>query len=243
MKILFTNDDGIQSQGLLYLVKEFAKDHEVYVSAPMTQKSACSASLSVHRSFCFEEIPVEGAKRAFAVGGTPVDCVKFAITYFHLQPDVVISGPNFGWNLGTDINYSGTVGAALEAGMMGYPAIAISCKAKAYCYDAAYEFLQGALDKLLQKKMPYLVWNINLPEVSSLRETKGVILTSQGFHPYEYEYCREEDGSFRLCGTGQENAMPCDVYYCKHGYITVTPLSFDLTRYDVLREWTWETLE
>ncbi len=237
MKILLTNDDGIFSEGLQYFAREFSKNHEVTVAAPQTEQSACGHGMSIHRPVRMKEADRDGI-RQFAIDGTPADCVKFAAKYLHLKPDLVISGPNKGHNLGTDIMYSGTVGAAVEASVLGFPSIAVSCSGQNYRYDIAYRYLAQHLKEFLTE-IPLLVWNINLPNVSADEEILGTVRIRQGMHEYtDYYEPTTEHGEtvYYLKGTSLDTDEECDVKYCKRNFVTVTPLSFDLTRYDVMEK-------
>ena len=127
-KILIVNDDGIDSDGLVRLAREAVKWGEVYVVAPDGQRSAASHSLTIDMPIDIHPVgfPVEGVK-AYSCTGLPTDCVRIGSACVMPQkPDVVFSGINNGFNAGTDIQYSATVGAALDAAMAGYPAIAFS---------------------------------------------------------------------------------------------------------------------
>ena len=120
MKILISNDDGIFSPGIKALVSAFAKaGHEVYVAAPDSQRSAASHSMTLFR-------PLTAKEAAWAIDGTPVDCVKLAVETLCPEVEAVLSGINHGYNAGSDVLYSGTVGAATEGALRGKPAMAVS---------------------------------------------------------------------------------------------------------------------
>ena len=125
MRVLLTNDDGITSAGLLALLKAFCVEHDVFVAAPSTNKSGVSSQINPKGFLCVHKAQLEGCTQAFAVEGSPVDCVLFGMSYFG-DIDVVISGINDGANLGTDVIYSGTCGAARQASFLGVPGIALS---------------------------------------------------------------------------------------------------------------------
>ena len=125
MRVLITNDDGITSAGLLALVKAFCVEHEVFVAAPSTNKSGVSSQINPKGFLCVHRRQLAGCAEAFAVEGSPVDCVLFGMSYFG-DIDVVVSGINDGANLGTDVIYSGTCGAARQASFLGVPGIALS---------------------------------------------------------------------------------------------------------------------
>ena len=125
MRILLTNDDGITSAGLLALVNAFSAEHEVFVAAPSSNKSGVSSQINPKSFLCVHRRQLAGCAQAFAVEGSPVDCVLFGVDYFG-DIDVVVSGINDGANLGTDVIYSGTCGAARQASFLGVPGIALS---------------------------------------------------------------------------------------------------------------------
>ena len=125
MKILITNDDGIFSEGLAILTKWATKLGEVYVVAPSQQQSGKSHAITIHSPFEISKVTLGlGEKEAYAVGSTPVDCVRFATLGLGIQFDLIFSGINKGYNLGEDILYSGTVGALFEASLRRTNAIA-----------------------------------------------------------------------------------------------------------------------
>ena len=127
MTILISNDDGIFAPGIAALVQAFARaGHEVYVAAPDAQRSAASHSMTLSQPLQAKEVSLPGAVRAWAVSGTPVDCVKLALACLCPQVQAVISGVNHGYNAGSDVLYSGTVAAAMEGALAGLPAMAVS---------------------------------------------------------------------------------------------------------------------
>src|SRR5438094_10301437 len=130
--ILVTNDDGYRSEGITVLADALGPLGEVTIVAPVEEASAIGHALTLRRPLRLESI----AERVFAVDGTPTDCVNLAITHvLRGLPDLVVSGINKGWNLGDDVTYSGTVAGALEAALLGIPAIAVSLKSTRSAYD------------------------------------------------------------------------------------------------------------
>ena len=130
MRILITNDDGIESEGIRALVDFAKKLGEVSVFAPKVEQSGKSVSLELHEAFRAEKVDYPGAVEAYAVHSTPADCVRFAVLGLGRKYDLVLSGVNKGQNLGHDINYSGTAGAVIEAAMHGINGIAVSTSKK-----------------------------------------------------------------------------------------------------------------
>lgn len=172
MKIWVINDDGIDSAGIKVLARHAAKFGEVTVIAPVEQCSGMSQRLTIG---LFEKgaaekrirkVPfdVEGVKEAYAVEGTPTDCVIVAAEYFDDRPDIVFSGINQGENAGIDILYSGTIGAAMEALVQRLPAIAFSLKWEATGFELVDQEIDGIIETLLEKKLPRnQIWNVNFP--------------------------------------------------------------------------------
>ncbi len=174
-KILITNDDGITADGIIRLAAAAQKYGQVWVVAPESQRSAMSHSISLRNPIDMweHEFPVEGVK-AFASSGTPGDCIRVgSLNIVPDKPDIVLSGINFGYNCASDIQYSATVGAALEASFQGIAAIAFSEGTKYHEVTDAY--LEQVMDMLLDE--PYIegqVLNVNFPDCQ-LAEFAGIL--------------------------------------------------------------------
>lgn len=224
MKILVVNDDSIHAPGLALLAKKAMALGEVWVVAPAHQCSAMSQRLSIHAALRVEKVdfpvPVRGA---YQVDGTPVDCVKTALQYILPErPDFVFSGINAGYNVGFDIAYSGTLGAAFEAVMNGIRAIAFS-STMGKPLDVARELMDREL-------LPGEVWNVNFPAVEP-GSLKGILydrtIAPMQFYSENYEAQTQPDGSVVLMGRGVplgENASTpedSDVKAVLDGYIAV----------------------
>ena len=209
-KILITNDDGIASDGLMRLAKEAAKWGEVWVVAPDSQRSAASHSLTIDVPLDVTPVDwnLEGV-HAFSCTGLPSDCVRLGCKYIMPEePDVVFSGINNGFNVGTDIQYSATVGAAFDAAMGGYPAIAFS---EGFTFDERQRdadhavtktYLPKVVEELLNEDLvPGVVINVNFPDCP-LEECGGILRNRRASmgNPYIDTYrLREErqDGTRR----------------------------------------------
>lgn len=173
-KILITNDDGINADGIIRLAKAAAKYGEVWVVAPESQRSAASHSITLRTHIdVFEyDFPIDGVK-AYAITGTPADCVRVGMLgIMDSKPDIVISGINYGYNAGTDVQYSATVGAAMEAVFQGVPAIALSEGTSELSAAITDKYLDELLGKYID--IPYIpgkLLNINFPtcEMSKLQ--------------------------------------------------------------------------
>lgn len=238
MKILICNDDGIKADGINSLINTFCKHHEIYVVAPMSERSAFSHSLTIHHHISVTKVDINSVKLAYAIEGTPADCVKFALIYLKLQPDLVISGVNNGTNLGTDILYSGTVAAASEAARGGCKAIALSCFGSKANFDYTSKFTFNNLEKLMLNNF-YGIVNVNVPDVSN--GIKGIKIVPQGIHNYSdyYQVSDKTTDNFFLMGTSLdclEEDIDSDVKLFKRNYITITPLAVDRTDYAQLEK-------
>ena len=176
MRILITNDDGIEADGIRRLA-EAAKAHgEVWVVAPDRQCSAMSHSINLQTPVTIRphDFPVEGVS-GFSCSGTPGDCVRLgSLNVMPEKPDVVFSGINYGYNVAGDIQYSATVGAAFEGAFQGYHSIAIS-EAFDGPHDVTDHYLPEILDKIIYKPfIPGHIYNVNFPQCN-LSECKGIL--------------------------------------------------------------------
>lgn len=237
MRILLTNDDGIQAEGL-QLLEQIAKSisKDVWVVAPEIEQSGASHSLSLHAPVRVKEY---GPKR-FSVTGTPTDCVLLAtqtIMPKEKPPALVLSGINRGSNVGDDITYSGTVAGAMEACLLGIPAIALSqlfYDHKAIHWEAAAKFAPDLIKKLAHTKLPDgSFWNLNFPACAPAK-VKGVRTVPQGKRFTQVALTRRMDPKHRpyyWIGGERDNAAAkgTDVEILEKGYITLTPLKLDLT--------------
>lgn len=211
LSILITNDDGIAAEGIIRLAKAAKELGEVWAVAPDGQRSAVSHAISIHNSFDVypHSFPVAGV-RAYSCSGTPGDCVRAGIlAIMPKKPDLVISGINNGFNVATDIQYSGTAGAAFEAAFQGCRAIAIS-EGVGDCHEVADKYLGGILRELIDKKLGYgQVFNVNIP-ACPLSEFKGILRdrkVSRGmFYRDRYKVEKQlENGGMRLMVDGLYN--------------------------------------
>jgi 5'-nucleotidase len=241
--LLCTNDDGILAYGLDALAKAAATLGEVTVVAPDREQSATSHSLTLHHPVR----PVQRGERRFQVDGTPTDCVMLAIeALMPVRPDFVLSGVNHGHNMGEDVMYSGTVAAATEGVMLGIPAMAISFAGGDVQADP--DLLGDQVDVLanLLKHLTGLsqiprdtLLNINMPPLKG-KEIKGVRLTRLGRRVYSDSLMRMKDPRGRdiyWIGGGSASwsgAEDSDFRAVRDGYISVTPLTLDLTHLKML---------
>jgi len=249
LKILVSNDDGIEAIGLRFLVHAASKFGEVFVSAPRYQKSASSQAVTLLQPIKVEEFSIPEAKKAFAVYGTPADAAKFGLYEAFPDCNIVLSGINAGPNLGTDILYSGTVAAAAEAAIMGKFGIAVSVTD----YKPTEEVLSWILPSLeatlhfifqLIDEKPTIsskLFNVNIPPLP-LEEIKGVKFTFQNpfFWFDKFKPCFSPHGIKYYWLTGEKTniltAPNSDEIAVKNGYISITPLTVDMTDYTTLKE-------
>lgn len=245
VRLLITNDDGITAKGIYALAKELEKNHEVTIVAPHSERSACGHSITLTRPLVVRETTLKGLKsKAFSVDGTPADCVKIAINkLIHGEIDMVVSGINRGLNLGTDVLYSGTVSAAIEAAINKIPSMAISMDIKkdVETYEIAAKYATEILEKAKDNHIGNdIVLNVNIPMLNE-NEIKGIKVCKIGSRSYENIYIETigEDNEIQYEIKGEvkdiheENS---DTIYFKEGYVTVTPLHYDLTNFKILND-------
>jgi 5'-nucleotidase len=245
MIILLCNDDGIQSEGLTALEQAFQGIAETYTVAPDRAQSSMSHALTLHRPLRVHEL----APRRLAVDGTPVDCVKLALTgLLSARPNLVVSGINKGPNLGDDIIYSGTVSAAIEAALLGIPAIAVSLVTfQNFDFRAAAAFTAELTGKIQERGFPpATLLNINVPALPRDR-LKGWKLTRMGKRHYSETIVERVDprgGKYYWIGgddLGFAQQDGTDCMAVQEGYVSVTPLQVDLTDYKLLHDSTLPT--
>ncbi len=208
LKILITNDDGIDADGLVRLAREACRFGSVWVVAPMEQNSAVSHCITLRHTIEIHphDFPVEGVK-AYSCSGTPADCVRVAsLNVMPQKPDVVLSGINYGYNLASDIQYSATVGAAFEAEFQGYLAIAFSEDAGT-CHEVTDRYLDTVMEELLAEPyVPGQIINVNFPGCT-LQECRGIlrdrkVSRTAYFEDHYNEIRRFPDGGVELMVEG-----------------------------------------
>ena len=246
MKILITNDDGIDSNGIITLANEFKKMGDVIVVAPAFQMSATSHSLTTNKPLRYTKYYIQDEFFGYAINGSPADCVKFGILNIleKKKPDIVLSGINFGRNTGVNLLYSGTFAGATEGHLLGIPSFAVSlsshnpksdCKAAAeYAYKIVSEII-----KRHDKEKIYL--NINVPFVSP-EEIKGIKITKNSNSYWEDEYEKRIDpfGKEYFWFNGMyvydANEEDIDDAAVDENYVSVTPIKFQFTDLVLLEE-------
>ena len=231
MKILISNDDGYLAEGINVLAKRLEKKHQVTIFAPSENKSASSSSLTIDRPLKPKKI----SESIFTIDGTPSDSSHFALCgYFKDDFDLVISGINFGPNLGDDVIYSGTVAAAIEGRFVGFPSIAISLASwDGLNFESAAKVAEVVVENVeFFKLSTNTVLNINVPDIP-YKEIKGFMSTRLGSrHKSENITQDKEDQTLYWIGeNGKEdkNGPGTDFHAIKNNYVSITPLKIDLT--------------
>lgn len=253
MRILLTNDDGIYAPGLRALRQELLKLGSVTVVAPATEQSAAGHSVTLLTPLLVNEVYEDDGRTfvGWAVEGRPADCVKLALLeLLPDSPDLIVSGLNAGSNAGINVLYSGTVAAAIEGAFYRRPAIAVSLEydKKIYDFPKAARYARQVIEQIIARGLcESSLYNVNIP-VLERGPIRGVKVLPQNVSPYYEKYDRRVNPRGRLYfWTDPEFKCPephpdTDVVALNEGYITVTPLQFDLTdhaRMAEVQRWTW----
>ncbi len=254
MRILISNDDGYRARGIHALREALIGVGDLTVVAPDRNRSGASNSLTLDVPLRLEQAD---ADIYFVQGGTPTDCVHLAISgVFPFEPDMVVSGVNDGSNLGDDVLYSGTVAAATEGRFLGKPAVAVSLNTDGLRGDAVRHFGTGAhfarviVDRLLSTPLVLAMGratllNVNVPNLP-IDQVKGIKVTRLGNRHRSEDVIRAEDPRGRPvywvgpAGASQDAGEGTDFHAVAEGYVSVTPLTVDLTNHaalDRLRTW------
>lgn len=249
MLILLTNDDGITAPGILAMYRGLLELGEVHVVAPETVQSATGHGITLSKPLLTSRVTIAPGVIGTSIDGRPADCVKLAVSQILPRPpDLVVSGINSGANVGINVLYSGTVAAAVEAGFLGLPAIAVSLLLKSDVvadYDrAARDTLPVIRDLLARGLAGGDVASVNLPALRDNETPAGVKYCRQCTRPWTDTYDRRQDPKGRAyywnssVFTLSTTESDTDVAYLRDNYITVTPLQFDLTQHRLLETWT-----
>ncbi|WP_282629168.1 5'/3'-nucleotidase SurE [Empedobacter sedimenti] len=247
--ILVTNDDGVTAPGIRALVEMAKEFGEVYVVAPDSPQSGMGHAVTLNSTLFCDEIEVDEEVKEYACSGTPVDCVKLAVSQIlPRKPDLCISGINHGSNSSVNVIYSGTMSAAVEAGIEGIPAIGFSLCDFAYNADfkAGEKFIKKVIAEVLKNKLPKgVVLNVNIPKLKE-HEIKGIKVCRQADAKWEEKFDKREDprgrtyywmsGEFKNLDKGDDT----DERALEEGYVSVVPVRYDLTAHHFLgdlRNW------
>lgn len=244
MRILLTNDDGIRAEGIYTLAKKLEKEHELILVAPESEHSAQSHAITLAKPLIVKEVKLEGLRsKAYSVSGTPADCVRAGLDkIIDGDIDIVLSGINRGLNAGMDILYSGTVSAAIEANIFNKPSIAVSAQFKnGMCnFELAGEYALEILEKSRKQLLDSsLLINVNVPYTDK-GKPKGIKVCKIGQVIYDYYFMeKDENGNKTLKLKGRQEIEleeGTDRYFLSKGYVTITPLHYDLTNFDLLEK-------
>ncbi len=248
MRILVTNDDGVDSEGLLALKRALSGVGDTVVIAPNHNWSAAGHTKTMHKPLRVTRVTMADGDMGYSSDGTPSDCVALAMLGLAGErPDLVVSGINKGANLGGDVTYSGTVAAAMESVVNGVPAIAVSqSHPRSGDFDLAARFAARLAAAVLANGLDSgVLLNVNVPGVPAA-EIRGVLVTRLGKRIYRDTLIERQDpfgrayywiGGDEPTGDAEEGT---DIWAIANNYISVTPIHLDLTNYalmDRLRGW------
>jgi len=253
VQILLTNDDGIFSPGLAALERALLQLGHVAVVAPATEQSGVGHSITFLSPLTAKEIFDGPRRRGWAVEGSPADCVKLGIFEFcPRRPELVVSGLNGGLNAGINVLYSGTVAAAIEGAFFGITSVAVSLEYDEHAqFDRAADLAVQIIRQTLEMKGPEPeLYNLNIP-TRAMREPTAVKVVPMGVYRYGEKFEKRVDprGRNYFWATNEPPPPPgeheTDVSALAKGYVTLTPLHYNLTKAAVLTEmerWKWGAL-
>ena len=244
MRILVTNDDGIYADGLNVLYRELSELGECVVVAPETEQSAVGHAITLYRPIMVRRARKDGEFLGYAVRGTPADCVKIGVKELTEKPvDLVVSGINVGANVGINVLYSGTVSAATEAAILGIPAIAVSLDTRTSSsnFIPAARFIKKLIPQVMESSfLRGVTLNVNVPALPE-EEIRGAVITRQGAARLVEEFERRLDprGNIYYWLAGETllpdtEELESDACALSRGYITITPINYDLTRHSAV---------
>ncbi len=244
--ILVTNDDGITAPGIRALIEVMNELGEVVVVAPDSPQSGMGHAVTVNSTLYLDEVKIDdGPQKEYKSNGTPVDCVKMAISeILEHKPDLIVSGINHGSNAAINVVYSGTMSAAVEGSIQGIPSIGFSLMD--YRWDADFEpakhFVRLIAKDVLQNHLPKgVALNVNIPKLP-LEEIKGVKVGRQAKSNWEEEYDRRVNPHGRtyywLTGkfVNYDKGTDTDLFALDNKYVSVVPVQHDLTAHNFIKE-------
>jgi len=246
--ILITNDDGVDSPGLVALRQALAPLGEVAVLAPAHSWSAAGHTKTMHKPMRVSRGTLNDGSEALVTTGSPSDCVALALLgILERRPDLVVSGINKGPNMGEDVTYSGTVAAAMEGVVSGIPAISVSADGwEGWDFEAAARVVASIAEEVLSRGLPPgTLLNVNVPAVP-FGEIRGIIVTRLGRRVYKDVLIERKDPrgeTYYWIGGDPPDGEPLegtDFWAIKQGYVSITPLKLDLTDYGLtesLKHW------
>lgn len=246
--ILVTNDDSITAPGIRVLIEVMKEIGDVIVVAPDSPQSAMGHAITINNTLHIEKVTIDSTlENEYSCSGTPVDCVKIAVhEIMHRKPDLCVSGINHGSNSSINVIYSGTMSAAVEAGIEGIPAIGFSLLD--FSWNANFEPVKPYVKKIvlevLEKGLPDgVVLNVNLPK----NEIKGIKVCRQAKAVWEERFDKRTNpqGKEYYWLTGEfvnlDKGEDTDEWALKHNYISIVPVQFDLTAHHAIQQLnTWD---
>ncbi|MFD2601870.1 5'/3'-nucleotidase SurE [Flavobacterium suzhouense] len=243
--ILVTNDDGITAPGIRALISVMKELGDVVVVAPDSPQSATGHAITINNTLSINKIDIDpDVELEFSCSGTPVDCVKFAVTeILKSKPDLCVSGVNHGSNSSINVIYSGTMSAAVEAGIEGIPAIGFSLLD--YNWDADFEPIKTSIKKItkevLENGLPEgVILNVNFPKLKE-DEIKGIKICRQAKAMWQERFDKRQTpmGKDYYWLTGKfvnlDHGEDTDEWALAHGYISIVPVQFDLTAHHAMQ--------
>lgn len=234
MRILISNDDGVEASQLVSLIRHCRKYGEVTAVVPKFEQSGKSHSIEIRSPFEIKQVQLAPDVTVWTVDSTPADCVRFAVSGLKQIYDLCISGINRGYNLGYDVMYSGTFAAASEAVNKGIPALAVSTSIK--YYDQAVSQLDGILQYVEQNKLfdKNPLYNVNIPV-----DPIGIRIARQGGLSFREEFLPIGNDQYMPSGCPQSSDgsdLTMDTDACKRGFISVSPMAVTRMNWEVYRE-------
>lgn len=228
MNILITNDDGVNAEGIRFLYGLLHKEHDVTIIAPQKEMSGSSHSITLHKRIKVRRI----SNNIYSVKGTPTDCVVLGVnSLLEEKPDLLISGINTGPNLGFDVTYSGTVGAAIEGTIEGIPSLAVSITGQGNFEDTT-PIISRLVSLIEDGQYQNFFLNVNVPP-----DPKGIRVTNLGRRSYKNVIINRRS-FFEIAGTPVHmlGNGGTDVETIEDGYISITPLTLDMVDYNVIEK-------
>ena len=243
--ILVTNDDGIYAPGIRALLEAVKDLGEVVVVAPDKPQSGMGHAITIGQPLRLSAVSLVDGVEAYQITGTPVDCVKIAVDKVLKQrPDICLSGINHGPNHSINVIYSGTMSAAVEASIESIPSIGFSLNDTSHeaDFDGAQEYARVITEKILSGKWDkHLCLNVNIPAINTL-EIQGIKVCKQAYAKYDEDFEERKDPAGRkyywLTGefVNLDKANDTDVWALEHNYVSIVPVHFDLTNYELKKK-------
>ncbi len=244
MKILLTNDDGINADGILALYDELSKEHDVTIVAPDSERSAVGHGITIYDPLRVKEFRRNGSVVGYSTSGTPADCVKLAVsTLMKDKPDLVVSGINAGPNVGVNVLYSGTVSGAMEGALLGIPSMAVSLTSwTSQDYSFAAHETSILVDDIMKMDLPPgTLLNVNIPAIPQ-KDYLGEKITFQSRVAWTDKYEQRTDPGNRryywLNGETNDTLYEegSDAKAVRDGYVSITPLHCDMSDWSILEK-------